>query len=439
MSLLDVLTFFVEQTPPLLPAPLLDASLTFTPPLEVIYLRQRIVGLAALAACSLSSLGLAGSSARLQVRIPTAMVPGGVEEPPTSSDTSCTEAVSTSNLQDQDQNQPSAEQKQVPCSNKVDGYYMETKGPIPSPEAQKEEQKWEPQQQQDQQQQQVTAEERKKDTVHDQPPMEISPPASPARKSAPQLPPTPPPSLVITPASVRAAVTAILNSNFDVASRKAIFTTIKYLDNLIKFPNSDDKSVDDAGLLKYRSINLGNAIVREQILSCSKGIELLLALGFTVVEAAKNLPPAFDFLGTQSLPTPSSASEKLVFGFSRVQQDWQLNPQTLRGYTLNSVTEYSNQDTATGGVVLVSTLLDAREVLCDALNELDHSSSSQTTDGSTVAAPVSVVSLLQSIARRQAPAAERISATSAPPVVEFDPYKPFIMRAGADKVCSVFF
>jgi len=375
MTLLEVLASFVEQGT--LPAPLLDPLLHFTPPVEVIYLRQRFQGLDALQACSLASLGLGGSSARLQLRVPTA-----VHKPPLTPSTLVKTSPSMTMSTD----------TTIRCTGKNQQVHEEDKegfsltGSMPPP----------PLKEQSQGILMDNASE-----LMDICPPDVSTDSEQITTVTPSSgPPSAPP---ITPAAVHVAVSAVMGTNFDAASKKAIATVLKFLDNLIKYPDLGADTDDAARLAKYRSINLGNQIVREQILSCKNGLELLYSLGFV----------------------SQQAPEKLTFGFSHIRQDWQLSPQTLSGYNLQSACS----DQSEGGEVCVSSLLAAREVLLSALSELEGPSSPSSSSAKT---PISTLALLQGIAKKQAPSGQ--SGGNSPTVAEFDLFKPLIMRASADKV-----
>lgn len=384
MTLLEVLASFVEQGA--LPAPLLDPQLHFTPPVEVIYLRQRFQGLDALQSCSLTSLGLSGSSARLQLRVPTAVH----NPPPISSpsvETSPSIAV-TVNPTDTivtfagQQQQVLEEDKVVSIgSSSIEGVPLNVSIPPP------------PRKELSQCSVMGNADEL----------MDVCPPDVSAEvEHFPIATPTSAPP--ISPAAVHVAVSSVMNANFDATSKKAITTVLKFLDNLIKYPDRDGDADETAGLAKYRGVNLGNQIVRDQILSCNNGLELLRSIGFVI----------------------QKSSEKLTFGYLRIRQDWVLSPQTLAGYTLQSACS----DQSDGGEVFVSALLAVRKVLVSALSELEGPSSPSSSSGKT--APISTLALLQSIARKQAPSGQ--SGGASPTVTEFDPFKPLIMRASADKV-----
>jgi hypothetical protein len=403
MTLLEVLSSFVDQGS--LPAPLIDPCLNFTPPLEVIYLRQRFQGLESLQACTLASLGLGGSSARLQLRVPT-----GVKDVSKDIGTSVDACIpstitnlTSSCADDSGKNRMAVVNEDLDTTtNKVDGFNVEAKEvdkvisslpPLPA---------------------NVKC---NADLVQDNQDNVLSLPTPYSTSDMGSF------SISVTTDSVHEAVTAILSANFDAVSEKAITTVLKYLDNLIKYPDRSEAGTVDATLAKYRTINISNQIVRENILHCHKGLELLYALGF-VGKQCNSVPTGVVSAqaGSDVLPV------KLEFGFTTIRQDWELNPDTLCGYTLQRNIQSDD------GAVLVSSLLAARDVLCSALSDMSAPSSPSTTNKTS---PLSTLALLQSIARKQAPMEDRAMGTVS--VVEFDPFKPFIMRASDNKVRDFLF
>ena len=72
--------------------------------------------------------------------------------------------------------------------------------------------------------------------------------------------------------SPREAITLLLSSNFDAASKPAVITMYKYIANILSKPLE----------VKYRSINTSNKVFIERVsdLSVKYGVEFLLACGF---------------------------------------------------------------------------------------------------------------------------------------------------------------
>eukprot|EP00602_Paraphysomonas_sp_CaronLab_P010681 CAMPEP_0185037322 /NCGR_PEP_ID=MMETSP1103-20130426/31551_1 /TAXON_ID=36769 /ORGANISM="Paraphysomonas bandaiensis, Strain Caron Lab Isolate" /LENGTH=506 /DNA_ID=CAMNT_0027575245 /DNA_START=530 /DNA_END=2047 /DNA_ORIENTATION=+ len=127
---------------------------------------------------------------------------------------------------------------------------------------------------------------------------------------------------------VKKAISDLLHSNFDQASRPAILTICKYIDNLISHPGNH----------KYRVINTGNKIYRDVINGCKGADRVLAAAGFTAQ------PP--DYL-------PAPAPGRIYFAFEKI--------------------DYSSVNPANSGSssVPIAALLEVRKALINAMDELE--------------------------------------------------------------------
>lgn len=184
--------------------------------------------------------------------------------------------------------------------------------------------------------------------------------------------PTSEPSVRISTQVFAEALATLMKSNFDAASRPVVITATKYLDNLIRKPDE----------IKYRVINIGNKIFREQVASVKNGILVINAMGF------KSDPPRY--LQDSALVSPN----KLFFAIEHISDPIDTSGSHSQG----------------PNTIDMSVLLSLRRVLNEVMDELNVSVEDR---------PVEPV-----------PPSQRppVSPSARPPVIDFDPFKPFIIR-----------
>ena len=392
----------------------------FSPPLEVIYLRQRFLGLEALEAVTLDSLGLGGSSARFQARIPTAALSikstteiqncgdkkelievnrSETDSLVAQQDDNIEEGSCVADVQCQSHSVTNSEPEEKPFQMEQDdcsqSFGNESQGMSKNCPAS------------------VTNDEHKEKPFQmkqDDCSQSFGNESQGMSKNC---------SACVTEDDVHSAVTKVLNSNFDVVSSKAISTSLKFLDNLIKHPDTNG-NFENSSIEKYRTINLRNRVVQEQIISCKNGIDILLAIGFVYQHS------------DETLYENDKVPDRLCFGFPRVEQDWELSPHTLKGYSVKGSCSYGDDD----AFLPVSKLLEVREVLVSALKQLNshRPTSPSLSSHSAPVEPMPTLTLLRSILHRQTPPEICTSSNTA---VMFDPYKPLIMQASSDKVLNL--
>ena len=104
---------------------------------------------------------------------------------------------------------------------------------------------------------------------------------------------------VLSDERFRASLDSLIKSNFDAASRPVVVTATKYLDNLIKKPND----------LKFRAINTANKIFQDNIAATEGGVTVIKAMGFIAS------PPQYL---TEVVALRASAGQKLFFAFENI-------------------------------------------------------------------------------------------------------------------------
>lgn len=95
------------------------------------------------------------------------------------------------------------------------------------------------------------------------------------------LPASSPPSFSVS--ALDEAVTYVLHHNFDAVSKACFVTVLKLLDNVLQKPDN----------LKVRTLSLNNTVVRQTVVNCVGGVELLRACGFSAPDetAASSTTP----------------------------------------------------------------------------------------------------------------------------------------------------
>ena len=226
----------------------------------------------------------------------------------------------------------------------------------------------------------------------------ISPP--PDQSGATHTKPSPPNG--INPDTFRQSLANVLKSNFDAASRPLVITVTKYLDNIIRRPLD----------MKYRTINMSNRVFQDTVAAARGGVEVLTSMGFV------SLRPPYLLQGSvQAQTSTSTLSHQLYFSRHYVLEDVLQEPSDHTTGALDGGDDKRDPSQT----VSMSVLLAMRQHLREVMDELEVPLQDRP------ATPL------------PPPPPPPPTPESAGPVVAFDPFKPFIVRTQNQVIHSPLF